>query len=72
MGFDGTVIGFQLPEDGVNNHPNTQEQELICECINTVYCRTVGKQMTVRNVLHGMYGIQKHYVYLKILPVTTF
>jgi hypothetical protein len=31
MCYEGTVLGEKIPEDGVNDHRNMQEQEYVSE-----------------------------------------
>jgi hypothetical protein len=43
MCCERTTDGLKAPEDGLNTNRNTQQQDLVCQQRNTVYCMTVGK-----------------------------
>ena len=43
MFCEGTVIGLNLPEDGVNETRKAKEQELICYFGNMEQCTKVGR-----------------------------
>ena len=55
MCYEGTVVGEKIPEDGVNDHRNVQEQEYVSEETQCSARQLVNKRITYVLTPHMLY-----------------